>query len=125
MKGHLLITGEKWTKFIIIIHYLQSVSKVQEPCKNARSDCSILDSVLPHLVSPPQQLERKKSLWSLLKRKALETQDVQVVCHLHNMQSTPQQWCPHQVTKAPQMQVVAKCNHHTIFPKGKKEQPEE
>lgn len=38
-------------------------------------------------------------------------------------QSSPQQLCLHQVIKAPQKQ-VAKCNHHTLFPAGKKEQPQ-
>lgn len=68
------------------------IDKVQESCKNARRDCSILDSVLTHMANtPPQQLERpsQKSLWSLLKRKALEfeIQDVQVVCHPYNVQT--------------------------------------
>lgn len=84
--------------------------------------------MLLHLANPPpQQLESpsQKSLWSLLKKKALEleVQVVQVVCHLHNVQSSPQQLCLHQVIKAPQKQ-VAKCNHHTPFPAGKKEQPQ-
>lgn len=123
VKGHLLITGEKQTKFIIITLPTECYLS---PYKNARSDCSILDSVLPCLTSPAQQLESQKSLWNLLYRKALELeiQDVQAVHHLHIVQSTPQQWCPHQVIKAAQMQ-VAKCNYHIIFPKGRKEQLEE
>lgn len=38
---------------------------------------------------PPQQLESQRSLWSLLKRKALELeiQGMKVVCHLHNVQT--------------------------------------
>lgn len=45
-----------------------------------------------------------------------------VICTMCK-QSTPQQWGLHQAIKACQMQ-VAKCNYHTTFPTGKKEQPE-
>lgn len=46
-------------------------------------------------------------------------------CVMHTMCKQGTQWqCLHQVIKAPQRQ-VAKCNYHTIFPKGKKEEATE
>lgn len=110
MKGHLLITEEKWIKFLM--DQVHSIYRVLAKSKNLTR---MQEVTVPFWIqcNPPQQLESQMSLWSLLKRKALEIQDVQVVCHLHNVQSTPQQWCPHQVIKAPQMQ-VAKCNYHNF-----------
>lgn len=66
VKDHLLITEEKWTTFIIIAlqglqqsYYKDNKNQVQE-CK--RCDCSVPDSLLPHLANPPpQQLREPKS----------------------------------------------------------------